>query len=117
MSQFELDSRASADRTCLQANSPPTGNFTGKFAILGSPTQFRDQRPLRPAAPVTGNSQEITGNSRAISPNAIPYESALPPTRYDGVSSALSSRCRLPELDSEGAFPAAARCRRAGTGT
>src|ERR1700732_4888075 len=49
MSQFELDSRASADRTCLQANSPPTGNFTGKFAILGSPTQFRDQRPLRPS--------------------------------------------------------------------
>jgi hypothetical protein len=27
--------RRSADRTCLQPNSLLTGNFTGKFAILG----------------------------------------------------------------------------------
>jgi hypothetical protein len=26
--------RRSADRTCLQANSLQTGNFTGKYAIL-----------------------------------------------------------------------------------
>jgi hypothetical protein len=39
------DALASADRTCLQANSLLTGNFTGKFAVLGSESRLSREEP------------------------------------------------------------------------
>jgi hypothetical protein len=39
--------RRSADRTCLQANSLQTGNFTGKIAISRAEVAILGEKPLR----------------------------------------------------------------------
>ena len=66
--------RRSADRTCLQANSLLTGNFTGNFVIFGpqKPFSLRETAVLQRLLaqfPKLFNREKIAGNREFLSAN------------------------------------------------
>jgi hypothetical protein len=75
--------RRSADRTSLRCNSLPTGNFTGKFVILGSDTGLLNRENAAPqlllrSFPPPSNREILRGN-RELSRDNREFHAVLPP--------------------------------------